>query len=89
MKSKEAIKCDKNHEPAERGSAEKVKGRQDVGEVAMRENMADAWLLARRTLPPSSYPSIITNPLISVLSSSSLQRIAKDYKGDENSQFLN
>lgn len=38
--------CDKNHGPAERGSEEKVKGRQDVGEVAMRENMADAWLLA-------------------------------------------
>lgn len=67
----------KKHGPAERGSEEKVKGTQDVGEVATRENMADAWLLAWRTLPPSSYPSIITNPLISVLSASSLQRIAK------------
>ena len=42
ISNKVAIKCDKNHEPAERGSEEKVKGRQEVGDVAMRENMADA-----------------------------------------------
>ena len=43
---KSGFECDKNDGPAERGSEENVKGRQDVGEVAMRENMADAWLLA-------------------------------------------